>query len=276
MITLINKKLFKLKKTESDRDTFFKTNVLTAMKVKKSKKSDDMAQTVITTIKSKSEDYNASNTSVHSFSTHNGKRVATLFSTDEKNDSDIYLVAIPFNGFAEPMVESKEYRIHQGIIVQSDKRNIEFEGALYKKVLYLVVEPNTALFNPDHKYHVDEISLIFSSYNLETTNNDVALITTTMKRTSYVAFKQDGFTYRETVDESDPVNPEDFKGKQVFPIYTKEKKAERKSFNNKRQDENNKKSSGDKFEKMIDSFNKESNDNFKQINRKNIRKGKRR
>ena len=140
------------------------------------------------------------------------------------SDSYVVLVALPFNGFANPIPVSNDYRIHKGMLVQSDKKNILCNGNKYKKVLYLLVEVNAQRFSTLHKQHTDELKLEFSSYNLETLEDSV----NTVKTTSVVTFTSDGCTYTEASEYVEPVDANDFVGK---PIYTVYKGKESKSIN---------------------------------------------
>ena len=79
-------------------------------------------------------------------------------------DSRIFVVAFPFNGIIQPIPESKLYRIYKGVLAVSDKKNIRFNNRFYKKILYLVIEPNYRLFDPEHLFHVDDIGLKLEAY----------------------------------------------------------------------------------------------------------------
>ena len=82
---------------------------------------------------------------------------------NSENKSDIYVVAFPFNGMILPILEDPTYRIYKGMIMSS-VRPFYFKGRRYRKILYLVIEPHRALFNQNHKYHTDTISLKLESY----------------------------------------------------------------------------------------------------------------
>ena len=82
---------------------------------------------------------------------------------NSENKSDIYVVAFPFNGMILPIPEDPTYRIYKGMIMSS-VRPFYFKVRRYRKILYLVVEPHRALFNQNHKYHTDTISLKLESY----------------------------------------------------------------------------------------------------------------
>ena len=82
---------------------------------------------------------------------------------DRDNRANIYLIAFPFNGFLKCIPESPLYRIYKGALVTSAKK-FWFNDRKYKKVLYLIVEPNLNLFKPDHKYHQEKIDVTIEAY----------------------------------------------------------------------------------------------------------------
>ena len=155
----------------------------------------------------------------------NGKDSAYIDANKGNKESYVVLVALPFNGFAEPLPETTDYRIHRGMFVKSDRKTILCNGKKYKKVLYLLVEVNAARFDPEHRNYAEELKLVFSSYNLETTPEAV----NTIKTTSCVTFRKDAWGYDETSVQVDPVSADDFKGKTIFTVYKNEKtKADNK------------------------------------------------
>lgn len=81
----------------------------------------------------------------------------------EQNKSSLYVIAFPFNGMLLPIPEDPKYRIYKGMISPS-VRPFYYNGRRYRKILYLVIEPHSALFNPTHKYHVDDIPIKLESY----------------------------------------------------------------------------------------------------------------
>ena len=84
--------------------------------------------------------------------------------------ANIYVVAFPFNGMIKPIPENPQYRIYKGLIATS-ARPFFFANHKYRKILYLVIEINKNLFNPDHKYHTDAINIDLESYALYTDRN---------------------------------------------------------------------------------------------------------
>lgn len=80
-----------------------------------------------------------------------------------ENKSDMYVIAFPFNGMILPIAEDPRYRIYKGMIMSS-VRPFYFKNRRYRKILYLVVEPHTALFDTNHKYHTDKIDVTLQSF----------------------------------------------------------------------------------------------------------------
>lgn len=85
-----------------------------------------------------------------------------------EDKSNIYVVAFPFNGKIQPLKEDKRYRIYKGVLVTSSAKPFYFNSRRYRKILYLVIEINTSLFDPSHKYHTDSIDIKFNSAVLRT------------------------------------------------------------------------------------------------------------
>lgn len=82
---------------------------------------------------------------------------------DTPNKSDLYVIAFPFNGMILPIAEDPKYRIYKGMIMSS-VRPFYYNNRRYRKILYLVIEPHRALFDPNHKYHTDVIKLTLESF----------------------------------------------------------------------------------------------------------------
>lgn len=243
MITFINESLFTVKSeaVSNDRGDIFKTDVLTVPTVLK-KKSSETAPRVFTKITSSTEDYNESNAAVHASVGFKGsEKISIRASERNRYDSDLYMVAIPFNGIAQPIEPSHNFRIHKGFVAVSDRRNIEFDGAMYKKVLYLLIEPNNALFDKNHKYHVDEINLDFVTYNLETKDEET---TVTVKTTTTLRFTETAVEFFVASEETEPVAADTFRGQKLFtPMQhnrrTSEHRNTRNNNSNSRMNNNN-------------------------------------
>ena len=231
MIKIINPELFKLETTveKSENGNYFKTLVSSAIKVS-SQKNGEKINRNITTIFSGEEDYNSNNVGIRTVKGQNGSvRVSINSSENNTYDTNIYLIAIPFNGFIEEIEKSFQYRIYRGIMVKADKRTIEFNGKTYKKIVYMIVVPNEKMLDENHKYHEDELQLKISSYNLETKEDGT---TDTLKTTDIIKFTAPGeFSIDSEQQVVDPVNPDDFRGKTIFPFFIKEIRDDNSSNN---------------------------------------------
>ena len=281
MINFINKELFKVttEKVSNEHGEYYKTDVTTAMNVLK-KQDKKPGKQIITKIISPSEDYNAENTAINTLPLNSGRnRVSIKSSERNKYDSRIYMLALPFNGFAEPLEDTHLYKIHKGMIARSPKRNIGLNGLSYKKVLYLMLTLNEAVFAEDHKYHTDEIVLKFVSYNLESKQDGEAENATTVKTTITVTFTADGVDYEMVSETVDPVNPDDFKGKRLFRVFEKKSAAQKKDNYEKHQVEKSdeKPTSAGKtdLDDMIAQYQKDASRNEKSRNRKGGKKKRR-
>ena len=88
---------------------------------------------------------------------------ARCLQNDSPNKSNLYIIAFPFNGMILPIAEDPRYRIYKGLIMSS-VRFFYYKNRRYRKILYLVVEPHNALFDPNHKHHTNVIDIKLESY----------------------------------------------------------------------------------------------------------------
>ena len=276
MIQVINEELFNVASTreENENGEFFKTVFNTSFGVKNSK-TGKVTQRAITTAVSPYEDPNCGNMSIHTTINKFGNPNVNL-RTNDKNvtDTDVFLIAIPFNGFIQEIEKSFNYRIYRGFVVHSDKKNIEFDEKTYKKVAYMMVTINSKVFDKDHKYHTDDISLTVNTFNLET--DATTQEKKTVKTTTTISFTNDNGEIVVDVDRIatvvDPVDANDFKNKTIFPIF-RDNRARRPKRNNISKE--NKQITSTNLDSMIDKFNKDCKDNQKSAYNNNKNKGKR-
>ena len=71
-------------------------------------------------------------------------RVTIRTSTDTRYDTDVFVVAIPYDGLIIPIENEPELMIYRTMIMRSDKASFEHEDRKYKRCLYLVVSPKYA------------------------------------------------------------------------------------------------------------------------------------
>lgn len=185
MLSIINEDLFAFSVWSGNNQSgnpIFRLNICSGNKIvrladmrnqdtKRSHAGDSMAATVpinreILKLSAPDEHYSDRPMSMKVYDNEKGIPTVELRALDynRENRANLYLIAFPFNGLLKPIPESPLYRIYKGALVTSQKY-FYFNNAKYKKVLYLVVEPNLNLFNPDHKYHQDKIEIRMESYS---------------------------------------------------------------------------------------------------------------
>lgn len=92
------------------------------------------------------------------------KFTMTALKNSDRDYTNTYLLAIPFNGIIKPIELDPKYRIYKGLMITS-RSGFNCNFSKYFKCLYLIVEPNLKLFNPEHKYHCDEIKIDIDTYD---------------------------------------------------------------------------------------------------------------
>ena len=162
MLQFINENLFTFSTIpmESDQGTRIKTLIKTTSAaisnrhdktVNDEKGSHQYSDRIFASVTSSTEDYNKENISANVITTNNNVHKCIIKSSSKnKYDSEIYCVAIPFNGIMTPIEPSPDYRIIKGMLITSDKYSIAHDNRKYKKVLYLMLEINrNTLFGND-------------------------------------------------------------------------------------------------------------------------------
>lgn len=71
-------------------------------------------------------------------------RVTIRTSEDTRYDTDVFAVAIPYDGLIIPIEDAPELLIYRAMIMKSDKATFEHEDRKYKRCLYLIVSPKFA------------------------------------------------------------------------------------------------------------------------------------
>jgi len=142
---------------------------------------------------------------------------------NNKYDMQLYLVAFPFNGLADAIPKSNMYRIHRGYLYTSKTRTVKFGDSTYKKVLYLLVEPNVKMFDPNNAHHTDSIELEFVSYNIENVENSDSkrTVKTTVTLTMYPKTATKPYDIDWITEEVDPIDKESLKDIDIFPLYVR-------------------------------------------------------
>ena len=251
MIKFINERLFDVATKTSSNEEFYRTTVKAAIQTKNNTNGEVTQRTVgvITSAKESLDD------NVRIWSTMNEGKQVTKISVSDRNkfDTDVYFIAIPFNGIIKPISKSYDFKIYKGFTVRNEKRNIEFEGKTYKKIAYMIVVPNSAVFDENHKYAKDELTLRVETVNLENCEDGTK---DTIQTTTEIIFTKDGVKVANFEEVTEPIDSKQFINKKVFPIFQiKNEKydREKKPFVKK---EEHKQSLDD----MLEKFNKESSD----------------
>ena len=147
----------------------------------------------------------------------NRKPVVKIKASDKNHyDVDVYMMAIPFNGIIQPIPESFDYRIYRAFIAQSERRDIEFEGKLYKKIAYMVISPNTQLLKEDHAHHKLTLEFDFSFINREGYESE----TVCKKTTVSIRFTKEGLISTTSEENVSDEYTDGFREKKTFPLYT--------------------------------------------------------
>lgn len=85
------------------------------------------------------------------------------YDLDKENRNTVFLVAFPFNGMIQQIPQTNEYKIHKGLISTS-ARPFYFNGRKYRKILYLVIEPEMKYLNPNFNKKKEKIDITFESF----------------------------------------------------------------------------------------------------------------
>lgn len=173
MLTLINEELFttRVEKRTGERGDFYQILFNTSKDILRTPNDEKQDENLVTSFKtiasliSPEKNYNDINLSANvKTNKYNKRNVVIKADARNKYNANILIIAFPFNGVVKPIPESKQYRIYKGLLSVSEKYSIDFRGKKYKKILYLVIEPNMNLFREDHEYHTDSIDIEFDSY----------------------------------------------------------------------------------------------------------------
>lgn len=87
-------------------------------------------------------------------------RVTVRTSSDTRYDSDIFIVALPYNGMIKPFDHDEDsLAIFKSMIIKSDKLTIPHGDQNYKRVAYFVVRPYHGAFNQNTGWYEDKCNL---------------------------------------------------------------------------------------------------------------------
>lgn len=224
MIKLINESLFKQKtKSCENKDgngNIFLTTFKSAVKTPNpSLKGGLSARNIVTVMHTEEDNFNKQNTKINSFIGKDSKTTLRISQGDYRDDTTVYFLAIPYSGIMVPIPETKEFRIYRGLTVRAAKRTIEYNDEKFNKIAFVIMTINQNVFDPNYKYYKDHLEFVVETYNLEddTVNKDVKK---TVKTTITVTFYPDKDpVYATKMEEVDPINPKDYMGEKIFPLY---------------------------------------------------------
>jgi hypothetical protein len=285
MIKLINESLFRqhTEGRQGERGEFFLTSFVSAVKTPDPRNRGAKAvKKIATIIHSEEDNFNQENTRISMNRSKNGYPTMHIGQgSNNKYDTTVYLIAIPYSGMMAPLEKSHEYRIYKGLTVRAEKRTIEFDGKKYNKIAFLAVVLNESLFKEDSPHHQEQLALTIDTFNLENNGDEKDTIKTTV---SIIFTKDQEPSVNTSSEKVDPIDMEEFKGKRVFPIYQGpkgydkgEKTDSRRDNVEKNEDSSEESTSGSKsLDEMIAEAEKDktSKMSYKDDYRKSGKKGK--
>lgn len=252
MIIVVNEELFKTKEIENvtvgNKQFKYKTNYSISDKVIKRQKDKETGKFIerpytrsVLDVYYDDLEYHELGLSMTFVQNRGGKGESQLplkcFADGEAQfDSELFLIAIPFNGTLDIIPKSYDYRILGGTIVKSQYKNIQIEGdsTKYNKILYLAVSPDSRkLYDADHSYHKDSIDVNITWYNVEPNqgqrDSDSVKHTTTIS--IYVDKELENLTYniKNSAVYGEPINTDNLVKSRVFEIYKPKKKIKNRS-----------------------------------------------
>lgn len=119
-----------------------------------------------------SDQVNMANTRISSVVTageeNRAPRITIRTSTDTRYDSDVFIIAIPYEGVIQPFRHNTEaLAIYKTSILRSDRFSIEDESGRYRRVLYLVCRPDYKFLQEDDWYaDACNLQITFAHSNL--------------------------------------------------------------------------------------------------------------
>lgn len=166
----------------------------------------------------------AANTRISTVQNQGAKtpRVTIRTSSDTRFDSDIFVVAIPYDGLIVPMQDqnTEALQIFKSLILRSEQFSIEHEDKKYKRVAYFVVRPNYNFLGNDGWYSEESnLKVTFAQSNRSRENQNEEDLTWTFT-TVTVRFGENGQFELSSKVETAPYssfNPDDMRS---VPICT--------------------------------------------------------
>ena len=135
--------------------------------------------------------------------TKRNARVTVRTSSDTRYNSDIFIVALPYEGMVQPFTHDEEaLQIYKSLIVKSDRFTIENGDKKYRRCAYFIVKPNHTHLGNDGWYDkACNLKLTFARSDRPKKSDSV---TKWIFTTTTVRFGADGkFEINEDVTEGD-------------------------------------------------------------------------
>lgn len=99
-------------------------------------------------------------------------RITIRTSSDTRYNSDVFVVAIPYEGIIMPFEHDEEaLEIFRSTFIKSDKFSINHENKTYRRVAYFVCKPNYQYLGNDGVY-ADECNLVVTFAQSSKTRKD--------------------------------------------------------------------------------------------------------
>jgi hypothetical protein len=149
-------------------------------------------------------------------------KITIRTSTDTRYNSDIFVVALPYDGMIKPFTHNTNaLNIFKSLIVKSDKFSIKHEDHTYRRCAYFIVRPHHDWLGNDGWYGPDcDLVLTFAQSNRNKATQSDEELQWTFK-TVRVRFGENGkyeITSTEETAPYDTFNPEDIKSAPICEL----------------------------------------------------------
>lgn len=230
MVNIVNEGLFsfntELRTNAKTQDQYYKLDINTSTKIirKNAPDSTEPARTVRTfaCLTSPEKTYSQYNIIINARDNEFGKRSVMFRAVKESTyNANAFVVAFPFNGIIKPIPFDKRYRIHKGMISMSDEYSIQFNNKNYRKILYLIIEPNMKIFDGDENHDpIEALNIPIESYSLikDRKNPDAEVKTNFESMTLQIT--KTGYTVDWENKVIDFVDMQQYKNTPLYNLYT--------------------------------------------------------
>lgn len=219
MITFINEWLFSKTTEKMDgrdgRPDFYRTIISTGMAAVVDKKNPEKvtSRVIEHVLHTKEDNWNVENTRVGVKFKNNRGFLRISQKDTNRFDTNVFFIAIPYNGFIAPVERSKNFTIYKAFTVTVEEP-IPAEGESFKHVAYLILVPNRKVIE-DEKTACE---ICITGYSTRTDEEEKK----TIKRTTTIEFYNRGGVCDYEITTKDesvlPVNMEDYTKQRIFPV----------------------------------------------------------